>query len=425
MKIVIRGGRLIDPANQVDARQDLYIERGKVVAIGEAPRGFVAERIIEAEGQVVCPGLIDLQAHLREPGYTQKGSIRTETAAAAAGGVTTLCCPPTTLPIMDTAAVAQLIQDRAEESGLTRVLPLGALTKGLNGEQLSNMVALRDAGCVALSNARQPIHSNQVLVRCLEYAATYDLLLFIQPQDYELSKDGCAHEGQVSTRLGLPGIPETAETLDLARYLLLAEQTGARLHFGQLSSPRAVQMVSDARERGARVSADVAIQQLLLSEDYLQDYDSAYHLIPPLRSEAHRQGLARALAAGALQAICSDHQPQEAAAKEAPFSATEPGMIGLQTLLPLSLQLVEQELISLAEALALLTQGPARVLALDQGQLAVGADADICIFDPDRRWQLNADSNRSRSSNTPFMGQTLKGRVSYTLLAGNVIYQGD
>ncbi|OMH39570.1 dihydroorotase [Motiliproteus sp. MSK22-1] len=425
MKVHIRGGRLIDPANKTDANLDLFIEDGKVVAQGDAPKGFVADQLIDAEGQIVCPGFVDLQAHLREPGFTQKGNIGSESAAAAAGGVTTLCCPPTTLPVMDSVAVVQLVQERAAEVGLTRVLPLAALTKGLEGEQLSNMVSLKEAGCVALSNARKPIKSNQTLLRCLEYLATYDLLMFVQPQDYELSKNGCAHDGQMATVLGLPGIPEAAETLDLARYLLLAEQTGARLHVGQLSTAHSLQMIADARSRGVKVTADVAIHHLLLTDENLENYDSAYHLIPPLRGTRDREGLLKVLEEGGIQALCSDHQPQDAAAKDAPFSATEPGMTGLQTLLPLSLRLVEQGRVSLNQMIALLTRGPAEVLGIERGQLGVGAEADVCIFAPEQLWTLNEETCVSKGLNTPYMNSTLKGRVNYTLLAGRVVFQAE
>ncbi len=388
-----------------------------VVSRGRA-EGFVAEQRLGG-----LSALIDLQAHLREPGATQKGSIASETAAAAAGGVTTLCCPPSTQPVLDTPAVAKLIQEKATEAGRARVLPLGALTKDLAGEQLSNMVALRDAGCVALSNGRGPLGNNQTLLRCLQYAATYDLLVFVQPQDQVLAGQGCAHEGELSMRLGLTGIPETAETLDLSRYLLLAEQTGARLHIGQLSTPHAIAMVAAARTRGVRVTADVAVQNLLLTDSALQGYDSAYHLNPPLRTEAHRQGLLQALAAGQLQALCSDHQPHEAAAKEAPFGATAAGMTGLQTLLPLTLAVASQLRVELERALAWITSGPAEVLGLKAGELAVGRAADICIFDLDASWQLNAQSNVSAAANTPYMGATLQGRVDYTLLNGQLVFQ--
>ena len=421
MKLHIQGGRLIDPANQIDAQQDLFIDNGQVVGIGQAPQGFRADQQIDAEGLVVCPGLIDLQAFLREPGLTQKGSIASEGAAAVAGGITTLCCPPLTQPVLDTPAVAQLIQDRAEEAGQVRVLPLGAMTKGLEGEQLSSMMALKDVGCVAFSNAGYGVASAQTLLRCLEYAATHDLLIFVRPQEPSLS-NGCAHDGANAMRMGLEGIPTVAETLEVSRYLLLAEQAGARLHFGQLSCQRSVELVEQARERGQAVSCDVAVHQLLLDDSALEGFDGHYHLIPPLRSEAERAGLRAGLVRGGIQALCSDHQPHEAAAKAAPFSVTEPGMIGLQTLLPLGLKLVEQELLTLSELVALLTSGPAQTLASDRGQLAVGAVADICIFDPAAEWVLDQASNCSQAANTPFWQQTLTGRVCYTLIEGRLVY---
>ncbi|WP_421867510.1 dihydroorotase [Motiliproteus sp.] len=421
MNTVIQGGRLIDPANGIDAPRDLYLQQGKVLAVGEAPEGFVAEQTIDATGQVVCPGLVDLQAFLREPGQTQKGTIASESAAAAAGGVTTLCCPPQTQPVLDTPAVARLIQDRAAEAGLVRVLPLGALTKGLEGEQLANMMALKAAGCVGFSNVGAGVASAQTLLRCLEYAATHDLLVLVRPQEPSLSS-GCAHDGAMAMRLGLEGIPAVAETLEVSRYLLLAEQAGARLHFGQLSCERSVKMIEEARERGQAVSCDLAVHQLLLDDGALEGFDGRFHLSPPLRSEAERAGLRAALVRGGISALCSDHQPHEASAKAAPFSVTEPGMIGLQTLLPLGLKLVEQDLLSLSEMIALLSSEPARILGLEQGQLGVGAPADICIFDPEQSWQLDELSNASIATNTPFWGQQLQGQVSHTLLAGERVY---
>ncbi len=425
MKIHIRGGRLIDPANQIDDHQDLFVENGRVIALGSEPADFIADKTIDAEGLVVCPGLIDMQANLREPGYTQKGSIKTETAAAAAGGVTTLCCPPTTMPVLDTTAVVQLIHDRAEEAGTTRVIPLGALTKGLEGEQLSNMVALKDAGCRAFTNARRPIPNNQTLLRCMEYAATYDLLIVVQPQDYALSQGGVAHDGPVATRMGLPGIPEAAETLDVSRHLVLAEHTGARIHFGQLTTLRAVQMVNEAKQRGLSVSADTAVQYLLLNDSYLENFDSAFHLIPPLRGEKDQDALRQALTGPAIQAICSDHQPQDAASKEAPFGATEPGMIGLQSLLSLCLRVVENGDLSLSELIAKLTQGPAEILGLDLGRLAVGSDADICIFDPQAEWRLEQSTSVSAAHNSPFFDHRLKGQVCYTLQSGRIVFERE
>ncbi|NVK39686.1 MAG: dihydroorotase [Oceanospirillaceae bacterium] len=422
MNIRITGGRVIDPSQQLDQVTDLYIGAGEIVGIGTAPAGFAAEQTLDANGQVVCPGLVDLCAHVREPGYTHKGSIARETAAAAAGGITTLVTPPTTNPIVDTPAVAQLIQDKARDSGLARVMPMGALTRGLEGEQLSPMHALASSGCIAFSNSRQPIRSSLVLMRCLEYAATHDLLVLFQAQDAELAK-GCMHDDSTSTRLGLAGIPEAAETVEVARCLILVEQTGVRAHFGQISCERSARMIMEARARGLSVSADVAVHHLLLSDINVDGFDSHYHVIPPLRSQLDRAGLRQALLADGIQAICSDHQPHDAIAKQAPFAATEPGMSGLETLLSLSLMLVDQDLLELPQLIAKLTCEPAAILGIDAGTLRAGRAADVCIFDPEARWTPTAATTRSGGSNSPFMGTELHGRVTHTLLGGELVYQ--
>ncbi|WP_372830725.1 dihydroorotase [Pontibacterium sp.] len=423
MNIKIQGGRVIDPAQQLDQVTDLYISDGKIAAIGDAPEGFNAEQTIDATGQVVSPGFIDLCAHVREPGYTIKGTLATETQAALAGGVTTLVTPPTTNPVIDTTAVAELILERCEDLGKAKVLPMGALTKGLSGQQLAPMHALASSGCIAFTNSREPVANSLVLMRCLEYAATHDLLVQFQPQDASLTAGGHMHEDTTSTRLGLNGIPEAAETIEVARCLTLVEQTGVRAHFGQLSCERSVRMVMEARERGLNVSADVAIHHLLLTDENVNGFNSAFHLIPPLRSQLDRAGLRQALIAGGIQALCSDHQPHEAAAKDAPFAATEPGMTGLETLLPLSLMLVDQGLMELPQLLEKLTSQPAQILGLDSGTLQTGAAADICLFDPDARWTLTEEESFSKGKNTPFMGYALKGQVTHTLIDGNVVFQ--
>lgn len=423
MNIKIQGGRVIDPANELDQIADLYISDGVISAIGTAPAGFSADQTIDANGLIVSPGLIDLCANLREPGYTRKGTIASETAAAAAGGITTLCTPPTTKPIADNTAVVDLIQDLAQQSGNTRVLPMGALTQGLAGEQLSPMYALQQAGCVAFTNVREPINSSLTLVRCLEYAATHDLLVMFQAQDADLADGGVMHDDTTCTRLGLNGIPESAETIEVARCLLLIEQTGVRAHFGQLSCERSVRMVMDARERGLNVTADIAIQNLLLTDENVSGFDPNFYLIPPLRSQLDRAGLRQALLADGFQAICSDHQPHELAAKQAPFAATEPGMTGVETLLSLSLMLVEQGLVDLPQMLSKLTSGPARVLGLELGTLGEGKPADICIFDPEASWTLTEENCRSAGVNTPFLNHALKGVVKYTLLNGEVVFR--
>ena len=291
MRIAILGARVIDPSSGFDQLADIYSEGGKIVAIGQAPAGFVAEQSIDAQGLIAAPGLVDLNVALREPGYSRKGSIATETLAAAAGGVTSLCCPPFTKPVLDTPAVAELILDRAREAGHTKVFPIGALSKGLEGEQLAELVALRDAGCVAFGNGLDSFRNNRTLRRALEYAATFDLTVIFHSQDFDLAEGGLAHEGATASFLGLPGIPESAETVALARDLLLVEQTGVRAHFSQLTSARGAQLIASAQARGLPVTADVALYQLILTDEALIDFSSLYHVQPPLRTQADRDGL--------------------------------------------------------------------------------------------------------------------------------------
>lgn len=422
MGIIIRGGHVIDPANQLDEITDLYIDNGRIAAVGSAPEGFSEDEVIDAGGQVVTPGLVDLQARLREPGEKHKGTIASETAAAAAGGITTLCCPPDTKPVIDNPAVAEQICHRAAASGKTNVLPIGALTQGLEGEQLASMQALRGAGCVVMGNARHAITSTLVQRRALEYAATLGLTVFINPEDPWLAADGCVHEGEVSTRLGLAGVPECAEVIAVGRDLMLIEQTGVRAHFGQLSSIRAVEMIAEARARGLPVSADVSAHQLYLTEMDISDYNSLCHVRPPFRSQRDRDGLRSALGSGVISAICSDHQPHDRDAKLAPFAATEAGISALETLLPLTLRLVDEGVLTLERAIAKLTSQPADILGIDAGRLTVGNPADICIFDPKAHWSVSEETLVSAGKNTPFLGWELSGRVTRTLLAGRTVF---
>ena len=425
MRLWIRNGRLVDPANKTDAVQDLWIADGRILALGTAPDGFDAERTIDAGGLVVCPGLIDLCAQLREPGEEHKATIASETAAAAAAGITTLVCPPDTSPAIDTPAVANLIHQRARAVGKARVLTLGALTQGLNGDQLSEMGALKAAGCVGMSNARRPIANTLVMRRAMEYAATHDLTVFLHAEDPWLSDHGCVHEGQVGNRLGLPGIPEAAETVAVARDLALVQQTGVRAHFCCLSSAQAVRMVARAQYDGLPVTADVSAHHLHLTEIDIGDFNSQCHVLPPLRTQRDRDGLRAALAKGTLFAVCSDHQPHEADAKLAPFVATEPGISALDTLLPLSLRLVEDGVIGLPEIIARLTYQPARLLGTDLGTLGVGAAADLCLFNPNEQWEFTPEQMHSRGRNTPFAGWQFKGRVVATIFNGKIVFERE
>lgn len=424
-RIRIAGGRLIDPHNRIDDELDLYIADGRIAAVGAAPDGFTSDIELDASGLLVVPGLIDLCARLREPGEEFKATIDSECRAAAAGGITTLCCPPDTDPVIDTPAVIEMIHHRALQVGGARVVGLGALTQNLDGEHLSEMFALKQAGCVGVSNALNPLASTLIQRRAFEYAATFDLTVFLHADDSALSANGCMHEGHVSTRLGLPAIPEAAETVAVARDLALIQQTGVRAHFGRLTTQRAVRMVARAQFDGAPVTADVAVPNLYLTELDVIDFGADYHFIPPLRTQEDRDGLREGLRGGTLAAICSDHQPHEPDAKRAPFPATEPGASGLDSLLPLTLKLVTENHMLLHDAIARVTSGPAKILNLPYGELGIGRAADVCILDPDATWRLDKDSMNSLGKNTPFHGWEMRGQARYTLRDGNIIYSRD
>jgi len=420
--IEISGGRIIDPANHIDKIGSVFIVDGKIASLSTAPAGFNAELNINARGRIVCPGFIDLNARLREPGQSQKATIQSETRAAASAGFTTLCLPPDTVPVIDTPAVTELIHDKAFHAGYARVLPIAALTQNLQGKDLSAMFTLKQAGCIAVSNAEQPLANLHILRRAMEYAASHELLLVYRPQDYSLSNSGCAHEGHVATRFGLPGIPAAAETVAMAQCLELVEQTGCKVHFSQLSCARSITLLQQAKNRLLPVSADVAMHQLFLMEEDMLPFDSRYHVLPPLRSRQDRDALKEALGNGIIDAICSAHQPHDIDAKLGAFPETEAGIASLETLLPLLLQLVAGKVLDLAQGISVLTRNPAGILNLDSGTLTLGAPADVCIFDPAQHWLIDKDSWQSNGVNTPFWGQRMQGRVTWTLQQGRIIH---
>lgn len=421
--IHIAQGRIINPASQMDQVGDIYISDDQIVSMTEQPDGFVAASIIDASNQIVCPGFVDLSARLREPGASQKATIKSETQAAAAAGVTSLCIPPDTNPFIDNPAVADLIYDKAKHANYKQIYPIGALTYKLQGKELSSMVALQQVGCIAMSNAQMPICNLLVLRRAMEYAASFDLLIIYQPQDYHLSNQGCAHEGAVATRYGLPGIPEVAETVALAQCLELVAQTGCKVHFGQISCARSISFIQQAKQNGLPVSADVAIHQLHLTEQDVKPFDGTYHVNPPFRTETDRQALRAAVRDGIIDAICSDHQPHNIDAKLGAFPETESGVSSLETLLPLMLSLVNQNQIDLIQGIEALTSKPAQILGLKSAGLAVGELADICIFDSDISWKINETTWKSSGRNTPYWQQSMQGRVTYSLQNGRVIYK--
>lgn len=422
MKLSILGARVIDPSSGLDQTTDLHLHAGKIIAMGSSPADFSPSQTLDAQGLVAAPGLVDLSVALREPGYSRKGTIASETRAAAAGGVTSLCCPPRTKPVLDTSAVAELILDRAREAGNCKVFPIGALSKGLEGEQLAELIALRDAGCVAFSNGLDNFRNTRTLCRALEYAATFDLTVIFHSQDHDLAAGGLAHEGPTASFLGLPGIPETAETVALARDLLLVEQSGVRAHFSQLTSARGAALIAQAQARGLKVTADVALYQLILTDEALIDFNSLYHVQPPLRTRADRDGLREAVKSGVISAISSHHQPHERDAKLAPFGATEPGISSVELLLPLAMSLVADGLLDLPTLLARLSAGPAQALRLPAGKLHVGAAADLVLFDPNRS-TVAGEGWLSKGENCPFMGHSLPANVRYTLVDGHITYQ--
>lgn len=422
-KILIENGRIIDPANNIDAQGSLCIADGKIEAVLHKPEGFAPDQTIDATGQVVCPGFIDLSARLREPGHTQKGNIKSETRAALAAGVTSLCLPPDTKPCIDTPTVVEYIKDKAEAADYPQIYSIGALTQRLDGSELSSMFALKQAGCLAVSNAHAPLASLLILRRAMEYAGTHDLLLMYRANEVSLSGKGCAHEGAVASRYGLPGIPAAAESIALAQCLELAQLTGCRLHFSQISCKQSVIKIQQAKKYGLNVTADVAIHQLHLTEDDMKPFDSRYHVMPPFRSQEDRHYLRVGLANGTIDAICSDHQPHNLDAKLGAFPETEPGVAALETLLPLTMGLADQAGVSLNQVLASLTHKPARILGLQAGALTPGFAADVCIFDPGQTWRVDEQSWFSAGRNTPYWRQNLTGKVTHTLLGGCLAYQ--
>ncbi|MFT7413405.1 MAG: dihydroorotase [Methylophagaceae bacterium] len=425
MNLQIKNGRVIDPASQLDTQHDIFISDGKIVAISKHLDGFTADQTIDATGLIVCPGLVDLNARLREPGQEHTATIETETSAAVAGGITSLCVPPDTDPIIDTPAVVELIEDRAKKSGRAMVYTIGALTQNLQGELLTEMAALKMAGCIGVSNGLSPIKNSLILRRAMEYAATLDLTLFINAVDPWLQANGCVHEGAISARLGLTGIPETAETIAVARDLLLIELTGVRAHFHNISCGKTVSLIKDAQNKGLAVTADVSAHHLHLSEHDIGNYDTLSHVIPPLRSIRDREQLQQGLRDGIIAAICTHHQPLDNDAKLGPFAETAPGISGLETLLALTMKLVDDEEITLYQAIASLTSHPAEILGINAGQIKIGAQADICIFNPNIHNECQPNNFVSAGKNSPFSGWLFNNKVSHTIFNGKLVFDQD
>jgi dihydroorotase len=418
MRLAVRNARIIDPASGRDGVGDLYIAEGKFSEEFSKP-----DRVIDAKGLVAAPGFIDLSARLREPGFEYKATLESELEAALAGGVTSLACPPDTDPPLDEPGLVDMLRRRAKALSRARVYPIGALTVKLEGERLTEMAQLAEAGCVAFSQANAPLANTQVLWRALQYAATFVFPVWLRPEDAWLAKDGVAHEGELATRLGLPGIPAFAETIALATMLELVRATGARVHFCRLSTAGAVEMMRSAKREGLPVTCDVAIHHLHLSDMDLGYFDSNCRLEPPLRNARDRDALARGLEDATIDCVCSDHTPVDDDGKHLPFAEAEPGATGLELLLPLTLKWGEARKLPLAKSLARITCNAAQVLGVSSGRIAPGAAADLAIFDPQATLRVVPEMLKSQGKHTPFAGHELAGRVRYTLVAGNVVYE--
>jgi dihydroorotase len=423
-RMAIIGGHIIDPATNTDAIENLYITDGRIIAQGIAPEGFQAEQTIDAHNLIVCPGLVDLQANIFSLG-DDTTKLQNQLNTATQAGVTTLCCAPSRGGRSLTPIESEWFAKTVHALGKVRICQLGALTQGLAGQQLAELAALKEVGCIGVTNGRAPIQNIQIKRRCYEYAATVGMKVFIYPEDPGLAQNGCAHEGVISTRLGLTGIPALAETIALAQELLLINEVGIDAHFCRLSTEQSIFLLQLAKEQRLAVTADVAIQQLYLTENDISDFNSICHVRPPLRTETDRKGLQFALLHDVITAICSDHTPVSKLAKTVPFPETEPGMASLPALLPLTLRLVGELNIPLSQGLAWITHKPAEILGISPGKLSVGSQADICIFNAKNEWSLQDNNTNCQNNwNSPFLNWRFRGgQVHYTIMNGEVVYQ--
>ena len=433
MNLHISNGHLVDPANGIDGLHDLYISDGRVVGIGAAPAGFAADRVIDASGLVVAPGLVDLSVRLREPGYEYKATLESEMQAALQGGVTSLVCPPDTDPVLDEPGLVEMLKYRAEKLNQAHVYPLGALTVGLKGQALTEMAELTEAGCIGFSQADAPIFDTTVLLRALQYAQTFGFTVWLRPQDPHLGAGGIAHSGPVASRLGLSGVPVMAETIALHTIFELVRNTGARVHLCRISSAAGLDLVRAAKKENLPITCDVGAHHVHLTDMDIGFFDANARLAPPLRAQRDRDAIRTALDDGTIDAICSDHTPVDDDEKLLPFGEASPGATGLELLLSLALKWADDYAAGqhcaagspspLARALAKVTSDAARVAGLAAGSLSPGAAADVVLFDPQLRWTVAAAALASQGKHTPFLGYELAGQVQATIVGGRVAYQ--
>lgn len=427
MRLQITNGRLIDPANGIDAQKDLYVADGKVVAVGQEPDGFTADQTIDATNLVVAPGLVDLSARLREPGYEYKATLESELQAAIQGGVTSLVCPPDTDPVLDEPGLVEMLTYRARKLNQTHVYPLGALTTGLKGHALTEMAQLTEAGCIGFAQADQPILDTTVLMRAMQYAQTFGFTVWLRAQDPHIGRNGVAHSGPIASRLGLSGVPVISETIALSTILELVRATGARVHLCRLSSAAGLDLVRAAKKQHLPVTCDVGAHYIHLTDADIGFFDPNARLCPPLRSQRDRDAIHQGLLDGTIDAICSDHTPVDDDEKLLPFGEASPGATGLELLLSLTLKWAQEyndkSSDAMLKAISKITNASAKLANLPAGQLGVGDAADICLFDPNERWKVEAKALASQGKHTPFLGYELAGRVKMTIVGGNVVYK--
>ncbi|MBI3593517.1 MAG: dihydroorotase [Nitrospirae bacterium] len=424
MKMILKGGRLIDPKNNIDQIAQLVIESDKITKISTESISSNGIEVLDVSGMIISPGFIDLHVHLRDPGQEYKEDIRSGTEAAAAGGFTSVCCMPNTKPVNDNEAVTHYILEKARKEGLVNVLPAGAITKGSRGEELAEIGKLKEAGCVALTDDGWPVMNSEMMRRSLEYAKTFDLVVMPHCEDRHLSEGGVMNEGRTSTEMGLRGIPCQAEEVMISRDILLAQLTESRIHFAHISSEGGVRLIRDAKKRGISVTAETCPHYFTLTDEATLGYNTNAKMNPPLRSIKDREAVKQGLKDGTLDAISTDHAPHSPDEKEQEFDKAPFGIIGLETVLPLALALVQEGMITLSQMITLLTVNPAKILKIKKGSLEAGSIADLTIFDPNEEWVVDATRFKSKSRNSPFNGWKMKGRVKFTIVSGKVVYRG-
>ena len=426
MQTLIKNGQVIDPANQVDGFFDILINGNSIEAV--EPQGKLSEndnseiKIVDATGCVVAPGFCDMHVHFREPGHEYKETIETGSASAAAGGFTTVAVMPNTSPVNDNRSVTELILKQAEKTALVNILPIGAITKGLKGETLSDMGELKESGCIGYSDDGRPVMDSELMRRALEYSRMFDLPCIQHSEILDLTRGGSMNEGIVSAELGLKGMPVEAEDIMVFRDICLLPKTGGRLHVAHISSGGAVELVRQAKAKGLPVTCEVAPHHFTLTEEACRDYDTNAKMSPPLRTDQDIELIKEGLKDGTIDIIATDHAPHDLADKQVEFSNACFGIVGLETALPLTLKMVDEGIISLQRAVDLLTQQPCRIFNLDKGTLGVGKDADIVIFDPNVKYAIDPEKFKSRSKNSPYKGWKVRGKVIHTFVAGKSVY---